>query len=470
VTLGDLNDDGNDDVITGDQLVGLSVFLANGDGTLAARTPYSFGFSPRAEATGDVNGDTHLDVVVATGGVGSGVSLLLGNGDGTLGPATSVWTVSGGSQTVVLADVNGDTFLDLLTLDPSPDRIDVLLGDGAGGFSLHGFISAVVQGGPRSLAVVDLDGDTHLDVVALDSLSGGVRIALGNGDGSFGAVSSFSGGSRPFSVAAGDLNGDAIPDLAVANAFAMTPVFLGNGDGTFTLSQGFGGESISVLMADLNHDALLDMAIASRTTTQTVPDFVRVLVNTTNLAMERPVANCAEAEATVSWTAPVGASAVTGYVVTPYIGYTPEPSITFNSTATTQTITGLSDGTEYRFKVAARNAVGVGSFSKVSNPVTPAPAPSVPDSPKLPKATAGNAQATVSWNPPSNGCSPLTGYVITPYFGYWALPSTTFNSTETTQTVTGLTNGTQYRFRIRAINAIGTGAYSKVTNPVIPTA
>ena len=113
-------------------------------------------------------------------------SLLLGNGDGTLGAPTSVWTVFGGSDTVVLADVNGDTFLDLLTLDSSQNRIDVLLGDGAGGFALHGFISALVGGGPRSLAVADFDGDTHLDVVAVDSLNGGVRIALGNGDGSFG--------------------------------------------------------------------------------------------------------------------------------------------------------------------------------------------------------------------------------------------------------------------------------------------
>jgi hypothetical protein len=71
--------------------------------------------------------------------------------------------------------------------------------------------------------------------------------------------------------------------------------------------------------------------------------------------------------------------------------------------------------------------------------------------------------------PASDGGSPITGYVVTPYIGYFALSPTTFNSTATTQVVIGLTNGTTYRFRVRAINATGTGAYSKVTNPVTPS-
>ena len=76
----------------------------------------------------------------------------------------------------------------------------------------------------------------------------------------------------------------------------------------------------------------------------------------------------------------------------------------------------------------------------------------------------------MSWATPSNGCVLITGDAVTPYVGYWPLSPTTFNSTDTTQTITGLTNGTTYRFRIQAINSIGTGGYSKVTKPVTPTA
>jgi len=45
----------------------------------------------------------------------------------------------------------------------------------------------------------------------------------------------------------------------------------------------------------------------------------------------------------------------------------------FNSPSTTQTVTGLTNGTTYRFRVRAYNAVGVGGYSTASNPVTPAP-------------------------------------------------------------------------------------------------
>ena len=84
-------------------------------------------------------------------------------------------------------------------------------------------------------------------------------------------------------------------------------------------------------------------------------------------------------------------------------------------------------------------------------------------------ATAGDGQATVSWTAPaSNGRSAVTAYVVTPYVGFASRPSRTFSSTATTQTLTGLTNGLTYRFRVQAINAIGTGRASAATNPVTP--
>ena len=77
----------------------------------------------------------------------------------------------------------------------------------------------------------------------------------------------------------------------------------------------------------------------------------------------------------------------------------------------------------------------------------------------------------MSWTAPaSDGGSPITGYVLTAYVGYSPVKVRIFNSTLTTQTVTGLANGTEYRFRVRAYNTIGISGYSKVTNPVTPTA
>ena len=78
-----------------------------------------------------------------------------------------------------------------------------------------------------------------------------------------------------------------------------------------------------------------------------------------------------EGTVSLTWTAPSadGGQAVTGYVVTPYVGVTAQPAQTFSPPATTQTVTGLGEDT-YTFKVAAVNSVGTGPQSAASSPVT----------------------------------------------------------------------------------------------------
>jgi hypothetical protein len=78
-------------------------------------------------------------------------------------------------------------------------------------------------------------------------------------------------------------------------------------------------------------------------------------------------------EVVLNWTAPasVGASPIIGYTVTPSQGGTPQTPQVFASTATTQTITGLTDGLPYTFTVDATNAVGTGPASTASIAYTP---------------------------------------------------------------------------------------------------
>jgi hypothetical protein len=77
-------------------------------------------------------------------------------------------------------------------------------------------------------------------------------------------------------------------------------------------------------------------------------------------------------QATVSWVAGAnGGSAITGYTITAFLGFTPVLSQTFNSAATTEVMTGLTPGQTYRFQVAAENARGLGPRSASSNAVIP---------------------------------------------------------------------------------------------------
>ena len=166
-----------------------------------------------------------------------------------------------------------------------------------------------------------------------------------------------------------------------------------------------------------------------------------------------------------------GGSAVSSYTVTSSPG-----SLTGTGSSSPITVTGLTNGTAYTFTVTATNAVGTSSSSSASNSVTPA---TTPDAPTSLTPTAGNAQVALSWTAPSsNGGSALTDYVIeyklTSEPTTWSIFSDG-TSTSTSGTVTSLTNGSSYDFRVSAVNAVGQGSASAtatatpVTVPGAPT-
>jgi hypothetical protein len=173
-------------------------------------------------------------------------------------------------------------------------------------------------------------------------------------------------------------------------------------------------------------------------------------------------ASAGDTTATVSWTAPSsGGSPITGYTVTS----DPAGGTATTTGATSVIVPSLTDGTSYTFTVTATNAIGTSGSSAASNPVTPNP-PTIPDPPTGVTATAGDAQASVSWTAPFNGGSAITGYTVTsdPAGG----TASTLGATSTT--VTGLTNGTAYTFTVVATNAVGPSNASAPSNSVTPTA
>ncbi len=183
-------------------------------------------------------------------------------------------------------------------------------------------------------------------------------------------------------------------------------------------------------------------------------------------------ASTGNATATVTWQLPAsnGGSAITGYTVTPYVAGTPGTAQSVNASTFTATFNGLSNGTSYIFKVVATNALG-NSDPASSNAVTPATTPGAPTGVQ---ATAGNAQANVSWGTPTaDGGAAITLYTVTPYIGSTAQTSVTVNAPATSKLITGLTNGTDYTFQVTATNSAGTGpagVSTAVTPMTVPDA
>ena len=190
-------------------------------------------------------------------------------------------------------------------------------------------------------------------------------------------------------------------------------------------------------------------------------------------------ASAGDASATLSWSEPTrtGGVAITNYVITPYIGVTAQPTITVGNVLTTN-IAGLTNNSAYTFTVSAINIVGTGPVSAASTAVTPLNdgTYTVPAFPQTVIATAGYGEVTLTWSAPNNpGNGAVTGYTV--LYGVTSTTNPLYTtpalncqqSSATTCTVTGLTNGISYTFTVSATNASGTGpvAYS---SPAIPLA
>jgi hypothetical protein len=174
--------------------------------------------------------------------------------------------------------------------------------------------------------------------------------------------------------------------------------------------------------------------------------------------------------ATVSWSAPSGGGPPSSYRITPYAGSDPKSATTVAGSATSAAVTGLTAGTEYTFTVRAANEGGAGPESDRSNAITPGSA-TPPAPPTDVVAQPASRSALVSWSAPAaDGGSPVTTQTVTPYVGSAAQTPVQVGGTATSTTVSGLTNGTSYTFKVTATNTAGTSGPSDGSNAVAPAA
>jgi hypothetical protein len=158
------------------------------------------------------------------------------------------------------------------------------------------------------------------------------------------------------------------------------------------------------------------------------------------------------AQSVLTWTAPAtSVPAITGYELTQSPGTT---AITpLGATDTTTTVTGLTPGTTYTFSLRARNSTlstGLGPAAvTTATPTAPVPT-AVPGPPTGATATAGNATAAVLWTAPTTTNGTITGYDI---LDQNSVVRGTVVGTGTSTTISALTNGMQYTFRVVAKNA-----------------
>jgi hypothetical protein len=260
MVVGDFNGDGIPDLAVanmGDSSV--TVLLGAGNGTFTVLTPTSTGSQPYAIAAADFNQDGRLDLAIACQGPQGGpgfVDILIGAGDGTFMPAVQYGAI-GQPEGLALGDFNADGFLDLAVSDFINNELWILNGSADGTFSSGTAYATSI--GPASLVANDFNNDAQTDLAVTEYNAalpqpGQVSVLL-NSNGTFPTHTEYPTGGGGYFLSSEDLNGDNVPDLAVANFSSNTfSSLFGNGDGTFQPYVNY--------MVDLNATSVFGLALA----------------------------------------------------------------------------------------------------------------------------------------------------------------------------------------------------------------
>ncbi len=227
------------------------------------RTDFPVGHSPTSIAVADLNGDSKLDLAVTNQGDNT-VSILLGNGDGTFLSQTTLATGIAPSA-IVSGDFNADGKVDLAVANFSDNTISIFLGNGDGTFASGGTITGIRN--PAAMVTGDFRHTGRVDLAVLDQADGLVSILLGNGDGTFATPVNTTVGRSPSALVTGDFNADGNLDVAVTNSGSNTvAVLLGNANGTFSrrIDLGTGVGPSAIAAGDYNGDNILDLAVTNK--------------------------------------------------------------------------------------------------------------------------------------------------------------------------------------------------------------
>ena len=230
-------------------------------------------------------------------------------------------------------------------------------------------------------------------------------------------------------------------------------------------------------ISDLSARGVSSVSFNATTTTTTVAGLTNATqyffkVTASNTGGESPASNEASAttapgaptglsatggnaQVTVSWETVTGATGYTVYFSTSTISDLTASGVrSVSATTASATVPNLTNGTQYFFKVTASNTGGEGSASAEASATT------APGAPTNPSATAGNAQATVSWTAVGGATSYTVYYSTSTISDITTSGVRSVNATTTSHIVTSLTNGTEYFFKVTATNVGGEGAAS----------
>jgi hypothetical protein len=232
------------------------------------------GREPSDLALTDLNGDGHLDMVIADAGADA-LTVWMGRRGNAWGPMR---TFPVGHRPVALAtgSFDGRRTSDLAVADSGSNAVTILYGDGKGGIRRRQNVpvgaaptALAAFGDSESLTDTSLNSDSIDDLAIVDGGANEVRVLLGDSDGPYSySVTHFPPGSRPIAIAPGRFARSGHMDAAVTlGGSAAMSFLLGDGHGHLSAEAPVivGGQPTALTTGDYAGDALSDVVLADAT-------------------------------------------------------------------------------------------------------------------------------------------------------------------------------------------------------------
>ena len=192
------------------------------------------------------------------------VQIRLGNGAGAFTDPVDIYT-GGGPRSLAVRDVNADLKLDIAVANTGTGGITMLIGNGNGTFTFGPTLSTGT-GHPAEVIIDTLDRGSKPDVAAVMTDTNALTVWPGNNNGTFGSgrISTI---SSPTALASYDVSNDNKKDVVVASyANDLVTVMLGDRTGFFTPGSTYvhNGANSVALANKLNKDNKIDMVVANK--------------------------------------------------------------------------------------------------------------------------------------------------------------------------------------------------------------